>query len=70
MGIEEGEEVQAKGMHNTFNKIRMENFPKLEKTMPYRYRKPPEIQRGLTKIELPHNILSLKQKVQRLGKEY
>jgi hypothetical protein len=26
MGIEEGEEVQAKGMHNIFNKIITENF--------------------------------------------
>jgi hypothetical protein len=33
MSIEEGEEVQAKGMHNIFNKI-TENFPNLEKTMP------------------------------------
>jgi hypothetical protein len=31
MGIEEGEEVQTKGMHNIFNKIIMENFPNLEK---------------------------------------
>jgi esterase/lipase len=34
MGIEEGEEVQAKGMSNIFNKIITENFPNLEKTMP------------------------------------
>jgi chromosome segregation ATPase len=34
MGIEEGEEVQAKGMHNILNKIITENFPNLEKTMP------------------------------------
>jgi hypothetical protein len=34
MGIEEGEEVQAKGMHNIFNKIITENFPNLERTMP------------------------------------
>jgi hypothetical protein len=34
MGIEEGEEVQAKGMCNIFNKIIIENFPNLEKTMP------------------------------------
>jgi archaeosine-15-forming tRNA-guanine transglycosylase len=34
MGIEEGEEVQEKGMHNIFNKIITEKFPKLEKTMP------------------------------------
>jgi hypothetical protein len=32
MGIEEGEEVQAKGICNTFNKI-TENVPNLEKTM-------------------------------------
>jgi hypothetical protein len=30
MGIEEGEEVQAKRMCNTFNKIITENFPNLE----------------------------------------
>jgi hypothetical protein len=34
MGIEEGEEVQAKGMCNIFNKVITENFPNLEKTMP------------------------------------
>jgi hypothetical protein len=34
MGIEEGEEVQAKGMNNIFNKIITENFPNLWKTMP------------------------------------
>jgi hypothetical protein len=33
MGIEE-EEVQEKGMHNIFNKIIIENFPNLEKTVP------------------------------------
>jgi chromosome segregation ATPase len=34
MGIEEREEMQAKGMCNIFNKIITENFPNLEKTMP------------------------------------
>jgi hypothetical protein len=34
MGIEKGEEVQAKRMSNIFNKIITENFPNLEKTMP------------------------------------
>jgi hypothetical protein len=34
MGIEEGEEVQAKGMRNIFNKIVTENFPNLEKDVP------------------------------------
>jgi chromosome segregation ATPase len=30
MGIEEGEEMQAKGICNIFNKIKTENFPNLE----------------------------------------
>jgi chromosome segregation ATPase len=34
MGIEEGEEVQAKGIHNILNKIKTEMFPNLEKTRP------------------------------------
>jgi septal ring factor EnvC (AmiA/AmiB activator) len=34
MGIEEGEEVQAKKMSNIFNKIITENFSNLKKTMP------------------------------------
>jgi hypothetical protein len=34
MGIEEGEEVKAKGIHNIFNKIITEKFPNLEEVMP------------------------------------
>jgi hypothetical protein len=34
MGIEEGEEVQAKVIHNMFNKIMTENFPNLQKVLP------------------------------------
>jgi hypothetical protein len=33
MGIEEGEEVQEKGIHNIFIKIITENFPNLEKVL-------------------------------------
>jgi chromosome segregation ATPase len=69
MGIEE-EEVQAKGMHNIFNKIITGNLPNLEKAMPFRYRKPPGHQTDLTKIKPPHDILSLKQQSQRIKKEY
>jgi hypothetical protein len=61
MGIEEGEEMQAKGMHSIFNKLMPEISPNLEKTIPFRYRKLPEHQTDVTKIELPHDILSLKQ---------
>jgi hypothetical protein len=67
MGIEEGEEVQTKGIHNTFNKIITEQFPNL---CPFRYRKPPGHQTDLAKIELPHDILSLKQQAHRTEKEY
>jgi short-subunit dehydrogenase involved in D-alanine esterification of teichoic acids len=38
MGIEEGVDVQAKGIHNIFNKIR-ENFPNLEKILPIQVQK-------------------------------
>jgi Mg2+ and Co2+ transporter CorA len=34
MGIEEGEEVQARRMCNILNKIIREDFPNLEKSMP------------------------------------
>jgi phosphatidate phosphatase PAH1 len=34
MGIEEGEEVQAKGICDILNKIIAENFPNLENAMP------------------------------------
>jgi hypothetical protein len=34
MGIEEGEEVQAKGIHNIFNKTITEDVQNLEKTTP------------------------------------
>jgi hypothetical protein len=34
MSTEEGEEVQAKGIHNLFSKIITENFPNLEIAIP------------------------------------
>jgi archaeosine-15-forming tRNA-guanine transglycosylase len=34
MVIEEGKEMQAKGMHNIFNKIITKIFPNLEKVLP------------------------------------
>jgi hypothetical protein len=34
MGIEEGEEVQAKGIHIIFNKIIAENFYNLKEKIP------------------------------------
>jgi chromosome segregation ATPase len=69
MDIEEGEEVQAKVIHNIFNKIIIENFPNLEKVMPIQVQELLGQQTDLTKIELPHDILSLKQQTQRIEKE-
>jgi hypothetical protein len=40
MGIEEGEKVQTKGIHNIVNKIITENFPNLEKVIPIHVQKP------------------------------
>jgi hypothetical protein len=67
MGIEEGEEVQAKEKHNIFNKIIRENFPNLEKTMPIQVQ---ESSRTANQIEPVHGILSLKQLAQRTEREY
>jgi hypothetical protein len=70
MGIEEGEEVQAKGMRNIFNKIITENFPNLEKSVPIRCTRPPQHQTDQIKIDLPYGISSSKQQIQRPKKEY
>jgi hypothetical protein len=69
MGIEEGEEVQAKGVHNIFNKMITENFPNLEKTMPIQIQEAPRTPNRLDQTR-PHKILSLKQQAQRIEKEY
>jgi hypothetical protein len=69
MGLEEGEEVQAKGIHNIFNKIITGNFPNLEKAMPIQVQEASRAP-NLTKMELPQEILSLKQQTQRIEKEY
>jgi hypothetical protein len=34
MGMEEGEEMQAKWIHNIFKKLITENFPNLKKVLP------------------------------------
>jgi hypothetical protein len=63
MGIEEGEEVQAKAMCTIF-KIVTENFPNLE--IQEASRTPNRHDQNRT----PQDILSLKQQIQRLEKEY
>jgi hypothetical protein len=63
------EEVQAKGIHNIFNKI-LQNFPILEGDLPIQVQEASRTQTDLTKIEPVHGILSLKQQAQRIQKEY
>jgi hypothetical protein len=47
MGIEEEEEVQAKGIRNIFNKIKTENFPNLENVMPIQVQEASRTPNGL-----------------------
>jgi hypothetical protein len=57
MGIEEGEEVQEKGMCNIFNKIITENFLNLQKTMLIHVQGASRTPNRPTKIDLSHDIL-------------
>jgi hypothetical protein len=61
MGIKEGEEVQAKGIRNMFNKIITENFPNLEKIMPIQVQEASRTPNRLDQNRTKHDILSLKQ---------
>jgi archaeosine-15-forming tRNA-guanine transglycosylase len=71
MGIEEGEEVQVKGIHNIFHKIIIENFPNIKEVLPIQIQEAStRTLNRLTKIEPPHGILALKQQTQRTEKEY
>jgi hypothetical protein len=69
MGIEE-EEMQAKGMHNIFNKIITEKSPNLEKSMLIQMQEASRTPNRPDQNRTTHGILSLKQQVQRLEKEY
>jgi hypothetical protein len=71
MGIEEGEEVQAKGIHNIliFNKIITENIPNLEKVLLVHVQEASKTPNRLAKIQSLHNVYSLKQQAYRTEKE-
>jgi chromosome segregation ATPase len=69
-GIEGGEKVQAKGIHNIFNKIVTENFPNLEETMPIEVQEASRTSKRLDQNKNSPCILSLKQQAQRIQKEY
>jgi hypothetical protein len=59
LGIEEGEEHYAKGIHNIFNKIITKNFPTLEKVLRIRVQ---EVSRTLNRLDQnrtsPWNIIN------------
>jgi hypothetical protein len=56
MGITEGEEVQARGMHNIFNKIVTENFPNLGKAMLIQLHEASRTPKRLDQNRLYHDI--------------
>jgi hypothetical protein len=70
MGIKDGEEVQAKGIHNLFNKIITENFLNLKKAMPIQGQEASKTPNRLDQNRATHNILSIKQQARRLDKEH
>jgi hypothetical protein len=70
MGIEEGEEVQVKGMHNIFNKIITENFPNLKKTMLIQVQEASRIPNGLDQNRTTPRHIIIKTTAQRIEKEY
>jgi hypothetical protein len=70
MGIEEGEEVQPKGICNMFNKIITENFPNIEEVMPIQVQEASWTPNRPDQNRSFHDILSLKQQAQRIDKDY
>jgi hypothetical protein len=68
MGIEEGKEVQAKGICNIFNKIKPKNSPNLEKVMPIQVQEASRTANRLEQNRTSHDILLLKQQAQRIEK--
>jgi hypothetical protein len=70
MGIEEGEEMQVKGICNIFNKIITEYFPNLKKLLLIQVQEASRTPTDLTKIEPLHGVLSFKQQAQKTEKEY
>jgi hypothetical protein len=69
MGIEEEEEVQAKGIHSIFNKI-PEHFPNLKKVLPIQKQEASKTQRRLDQHRHSPQHIIVKQQAQRTEKEY
>jgi hypothetical protein len=70
MGTEEGEEVQAKGMRNIFNKIITEKFLNLEKAMTIQLQEASRTSNKLDQNRTTPQHIIIKQQTQRQEKEY
>jgi hypothetical protein len=70
MGIEEGEEVQAKGISNIFNKIVTDNFPNLEKVLPIQVQEASRTPNRLNQNRTSPQHINIKTIAQRIEKEY
>jgi hypothetical protein len=70
MGTEEGEEVQAKGMRNIFNKIITEKFLNLEKAMTIQLQEASRTPNKLDQNRTTPQHIIIKQQTQRQEKEY
>jgi hypothetical protein len=66
----EGEDVQAKGMLNIFNKIMTENFPNLEKTMPIQVQETSRTPNRPDQNRTTPQHIIIKTPSQKLEKEY
>jgi hypothetical protein len=69
MGIE-GEEVEAKGICNIFNKIITENFSNLEKVLPIQIQEASRTPNRLDKNRTSLQYIVIKLQAQRTEKEY
>jgi hypothetical protein len=67
MGNEEGEEVQAKGIHNIFNIIITDNFPNLKKVFAIQVQ---EVSRTPNKLDQNRTSPWHISKTTRIEKEY
>jgi hypothetical protein len=70
MGTEEGEEVQAKGICNIFNRIITENFPNLEKTVSIQVQETSRTPKRIDQNRTTTQHIIIKTTTQRIEKEY
>jgi hypothetical protein len=70
MGIKEQEEVQAKRIHNIFNKIIRENFQNLKKVLTFEVQETSKTPNRLDQNRTFTQHIIIKKQTQRIEKEY